>query len=99
MLNITEYTVEKLTDPFGILSGERFEYFLDIEVPEEDELFTENGLYIRVLFVSEEQNGRLVKYDILEKGSDQLLDFELEDEEVAMITAFCLEHLDEATVN
>ena len=81
MLNITEYTVEKLTDPFGILSGDRFEYFLDIEVPEEDELFTENGLYIRVLFVVEEQNGRLVKYDILEKGSDQLLDFELEDNE------------------
>ncbi|MFJ7638532.1 DUF6509 family protein [Peribacillus sp. NPDC097264] len=99
MLNITEYTVEKLTDPFGILSGDRFEYFLDIEVPEEDELFSENGLYIRVLFVVEEQNGRLVKYDILEKGSDQLFDFELEDEEVAMITAFCLEHLDEATVN
>ncbi|MFD6441322.1 DUF6509 family protein, partial [Peribacillus sp. NPDC060186] len=51
MLNITEYSVEKLNDPFGILSGERFEYFLDIEVPEEDELFSENGLYIRVLFV------------------------------------------------
>lgn len=99
MLNITEYTVEKLTDPFGILSGERFEYFLDIEVPEDDELFSENGLYIRVLFVAEEPKGRLVKYDILEKGSDQLFDFELEDEEVAVITAFCLEHLDEATVN
>ncbi|MET3318377.1 DUF6509 family protein [Peribacillus butanolivorans] len=99
MLNITEYSVEKLNDPFGILSGERFEYFLDIEVPEEDELFSENGLYIRVLFVVEEQVGKLIKYDIYEKGNDEVLDFDLEEEEEAMISDFCLKHLDEAMIN
>ena len=28
MLKIESYTVEKLEDPFGILSGDRYEFFL-----------------------------------------------------------------------
>ncbi|MCK1992419.1 pullulanase [Peribacillus muralis] len=99
MLNITEYSFEKLNDPFGILSGERYELFLDIEVAEDDELFSENGLYVRVLFVVEEQVGKLIKYDIFEKGTEGALDFELEEDEEAMITDFCLTHLDEAMNN
>ena len=31
MITITEYTVNKLNDPFGILAGDRYEYSLDIE--------------------------------------------------------------------
>ncbi len=99
MLKITEYTIEKLNDPFGILSGERYELFLDIKVPEEDELFSENGLYIRVLFAVEEQEGKLIKYDIFEKGNEGALEFDLEEDEEAMITDFCLKHLDEAMNN
>ncbi|MGE6378121.1 DUF6509 family protein [Peribacillus muralis] len=99
MLNITEYSIEKLNDPFGILTGERYELFLDIEVPEEDELFSENGLYIRALFVVEEQVGKLIKYDIFEKGNEDALEFELEDDEEALITDFCLKHSNEAMNN
>jgi hypothetical protein len=99
MLKITEYTIEKLNDLFGILSGERYELFLDIEVPEEDELFSENGLYIRVLFAVEEQQGKLIKYDIFEKGNEGALEFDLEEDEEAMITDFCLKHSDEAMNN
>ena len=39
-MNITEYTVEQIKDPTGILAGRRYEFLLNIEVPEEDELYT-----------------------------------------------------------
>lgn len=96
MIAITGYSVELLKDPFGILTGERYEFFLDIDVPEDDELYSEKGLYIRVLYTVEEQKSGIVKYDIMEKETDQILDFDLEEEEEASVEAFCKEHLDEA---
>lgn len=96
MVAITGYSVELLKDPFGILTGERYEFFLDIEVPEDDELFSEKGLYIRVLYTVENQKSGIVKYDIMEKGTDQILDFDLEEEEEVEVEAFCKEHLEEA---
>lgn len=96
MVTITEYSIEKLKDPFGILTGDRYEILLDITVPEDDELYTEVGIYIRVLYKVEENQSKLIKYDLLERGTDQLLDFELEDEEIEAVQAFCLKHLDEA---
>ncbi|RFU61587.1 DUF6509 family protein [Peribacillus glennii] len=96
MLAITGYSVERLKDPFGILSGERYEFFLDIDVPEDDELFSEKGLYIRVLYTVEADRHEIIKYDIMEKETEQILDFELEEDEEAAIDSFCKEHLSEA---
>ncbi|MBA9024800.1 MULTISPECIES: DUF6509 family protein [Bacillaceae] len=93
---ITEYSIEKLKDPFGILTGERYEVFLDITVPEDDELYTEAGIYIRILYKVEDHQTEMIKYDLLDRGSDKILDFELEDEEIKAVQAFCIEHLDEA---
>ncbi|WP_445670020.1 DUF6509 family protein [Peribacillus sp. FSL H8-0477] len=95
MLTITGYKVEKLKDPFDILTGDRYELFLDIEVPEDDELASEKGLYIRVLYVVDDNTSKVVKYDLLERETEQLLEFDLEDDELAMVAQFCKEHLKE----
>ncbi|UII54404.1 DUF6509 family protein [Cytobacillus spongiae] len=92
-MKITEYTIEKIEDPFGIIEGDRFEFFLHIDVPEEDELYSEKGIKLRVLFAAEEAGSRMVKYEFFEDETNQYLDFELEEEEEAMVVAFCQEHL------
>ncbi|MDR0267357.1 DUF6509 family protein [Paenibacillus sp.] len=96
MLTITEFQVELVKDPFRILAGKRYEYRLDIEVPEDDELYSENGLYVRAIYSEQEEGSSLVKYDLYEKSTDLYLDFDLEDDEVQVIEAFCLEHLGDA---
>ncbi|MDQ0217017.1 pullulanase [Peribacillus cavernae] len=95
MIAITGYRVELLKDPFGILTGERYEFFLDIDVPEDDELFSEKGLYIRVLYTVGEHQSGIVKYEIIENETEQSFNFELEEEETAAIDSFCKGHLNE----
>ncbi|GAB6259755.1 hypothetical protein PSKAS_52790 [Peribacillus sp. N1] len=40
--------------------------------------------------------GKLIKYDIFEKGKEGALEFDLEEDEEAIITDLCLKQLDEA---
>lgn len=94
MIEIQSYTVEKLEDPFGILSGERYEYILEIAVPEEDELYTEKGLQLRVIYVMDENKDQISKYEFIESETQSVLDFELEDDELSMVLQFCKEHTD-----
>lgn len=91
-MEITGYTVEKLHDPTGIIEGSRYEFFLEINVPEEDELFSDNGIILRVLFA--EQNGKyfIPHYEFIEKISNTILDFALEEEEEKNVYKFCVEH-------
>lgn len=96
MVTITEFQVEQVKDPFRILAGKRYEYKLDLDVPEDDELYSENGIYVRAIYSEQEEGGGLVKYDVYEKSTDRYLVFELEDDEVQMIEKFCREHLEEA---
>ncbi|OPH57175.1 pullulanase [Paenibacillus ferrarius] len=95
MFTITSYTVELVKDPFQILTGQRYEFLIDIEVEEDDELYSESGLYIRVIYNVEEAKSGLLKYEIYEKTTQLYLDFELEDEEIASVEAFCKEHVQE----
>jgi len=96
MLTINGYSVEFVKDPFGILSGKRYEFLIDIELPEEDELHSEKGLYLRVVYSVEESGNRIIKHEIIEKETDRHLEFELEDEEEKFVLAFCEEHYNEA---
>lgn len=96
MLTITNYSVELVKDPFGILSGKRYEFLLDLEVPEEDELFSENGIYARVIFKVVENETSIVSCDLIEKITNRVLDFEMEAEEEAALAEFCKEHLPES---
>lgn len=99
MISVTEYSVEKLVDPFGILTGDRYEYLLDIEVEEDDELYTEGGLSIRLIYVINNENQSIAKYDIIAKATEEVLDFDLEDDEINMILTFCNEHCKEVESN
>ncbi|MBB3111236.1 hypothetical protein FHS18_003304 [Paenibacillus phyllosphaerae] len=96
MLTITSYSVELVKDPFGILPGKRYEFILDLEIPEDDELHSEMGIYVRVVYRSQEENSGIVKYEIRERSSDRYIEMDFEDEELAEIDSFCREHLAEA---
>src|SRR5688500_13273527 len=89
MFTISNYTIEQIHDPFAILTGERYEFKLSIEVDEDDELFSENGLFLRVIYRVDEASQGIVKYEIYETTTEHYLDFDLEADEVAMVAAFC----------
>ncbi|MFT8323064.1 MAG: DUF6509 family protein [Bacillus sp. (in: firmicutes)] len=91
-MNINEFTVEKINDPTGILSGERYEFFLNLEMDEDDDLSTIQGLQLKVLFFVEGDNTKILNYDFYNSSENKYLDFALEEEEVAEVYAFCKEN-------
>ncbi|AUO09040.1 pullulanase [Paenibacillus jamilae] len=99
MLNFTAYTVDQIKDAFGILSGQRYEFIIEVEVEEDDELYTENGIYIRALYLVDEEKTRLLKYELFEKATDRYIELELEDDELQAVENFCKEHVQDGAVN
>lgn len=95
-MDIIGYTVEKLEDPFGLLSGERYEFFLDLNVEEDDELYSEKGVGLKVIFVIDQEEKKLLQYHFYEKGTEKVLDFALEDDEEELVRSYCLAHAAEA---
>ncbi|MDQ1001960.1 hypothetical protein QFZ28_002360 [Neobacillus niacini] len=93
-MNITGHTIEKLVDPFGLLSGDRYEFFLEIDVEEEDELYSEKGVGIKVLFVVDEKGARISHYHLYERGTDKVLDFALEEDEELTVFNYCKGNID-----
>ena len=88
-MNITEYTVEQIKDPTGILSGDRYEFFLTIEFDEDDELSEEEHLQLKVLFYKDAEESKILNYDFYNSLENKYLDYGLEDEELAEIKTFC----------
>ncbi|GGA44900.1 pullulanase [Psychrobacillus lasiicapitis] len=96
-MKITSYEVEKIKDPTGIITGDRYEFLLGIEVPEDDELFDEDSsLDLRVILAVVETEERIVQYHFLNRSNGKVLDFGLEEEEEVEVFAFCKEHYNEA---
>ncbi|PZD97039.1 pullulanase [Paenibacillus sambharensis] len=95
-LNISEYSVEYVKDPFGIIAGKRYEFILDLTIEEDDELFSPQGVYARVIFGVEDTGSRIVKYDLVERTTDRYLEFDLDEEELQELEAFCRAHYTEA---
>ncbi|WP_088105588.1 DUF6509 family protein [Halalkalibacter urbisdiaboli] len=93
-MEIVSHEVEKINDPTGILTGERYEFHLNVEVPEDDELFSVHGLYIRVI-IADDQEVSMKQYQIYEKGTDRYLDFDLEEEELDLVQQYCYQYLAE----
>lgn len=88
-MNIKGHTVEKVEDTTGILQGDRYEFFVSIDVEEEDELYSENGLYIKVIFAVEDHSSRIIQYDIFENETDKFIDLALEEEEEQLLLEYC----------
>ncbi|MFC7370617.1 DUF6509 family protein [Fictibacillus iocasae] len=89
MMNITRHDVDQLKDPTGILKGERYEFFIHFEVEEDDELYSENGLYIKLIYAQEDGEGRIANYQLFENNTNEPLDFELEEDELQVFQEFC----------
>lgn len=94
MFEVTEYSMELLKDPFGILTGQRYEFVLDLNIDEEDELYSAEGISLRVIYVVDGEQSRIAKYEFLKRTSNQYVDFELEEDEHAWVEAYCKECLE-----
>lgn len=90
---ITDHKLEKMDDPFGILEGNRYEYRLFASVDEEDELFSPEGFYIRVLYVVTETDQKIAGLFLHSRADDTVLDFELEEDELKIVRDYCAAHL------
>ncbi len=93
-MEITAYTMEKITDPTGILTGERYEFRLYITLDEEDELYAEGGTGIRAIFAVDGDVEKIASAYFFERETENILDFELEEEEIEAILAFCQNNLE-----
>lgn len=94
MFAITAYTVEKMKDPFGILPGDRYEFVLELEVDEEDELHHDEGVSLRVVYLKEESGERIVNYEFQKTTSGGYIDMEMEEDELQFVSDFCRERLE-----
>ncbi|MDQ0060043.1 DUF6509 family protein [Paenibacillus harenae] len=94
MFEVTEYSVEVMKDPFGILTGQRYEFMLDLDIDEEDELYSQEGISLRVIYVVDGEQSRIAKYEFLTRSSNSYVDFELEEDEHAWVLAYCKECLE-----
>ena len=92
-MEITAYSVEEIKDPTNIIEGKRYEFLLDVEVDEEDELYTEGGIEIRALIGENFGEVRVLNYFLKTRLSEEVLDFALEEDEEQMILDFCKEEL------
>jgi hypothetical protein len=93
-MEITGHIVEKLNDPTGIIVGDRYEFFLNIEVPEDDELYSENGVLLKVIYAVEDHESRIALYQFIERATNEVLDFALEDEEEELVNEYCKQHIE-----
>jgi hypothetical protein len=91
-LNITGHSVEKLKDPFGLLSGERYEFFLELEVEEEDELYSSGGVGLKIIYTREELKQKISQYHFVERGTQKIIDFALEEDEEELVLTYCQEN-------
>lgn len=93
MMEITGHTVEKLEDPFGLLSGDRYEFFLNLNIDEDDELYSEKGVGLKVIYVVDHNGPKILQYYFFEKESEQIFDFALEDDEEELVKDYCSKNI------
>ena len=92
-MEITAFSIEEIKDPTNIIEGKRYEFLLDVEVDEEDELYSAAGIEIRVIVGQKDEEVRVLNYFLTDKADNKMLDFALEEEEEAMILHFVREEL------
>jgi len=95
-MEITQFTMDEILDPTNIIEGKRYEFILDMEVDEDDELYHEAGIEVRILIAEKGEELFILNYFVMEKAEGEYLDFALEDEELNEILAFCKEELAKA---
>lgn len=92
-MNILAYTMEEILDPTNILEGQRYEFLLDLETDEEDELFENGGVDLRVIVAKNEESITIADYFFMQTADKKILDFGLEEEEEQEVLAFVKQHV------
>lgn len=92
-MNILSYMMEEILDPTNIIEGERYEFLLELDIDEEDELFQEGGIDARVIVSKKEDAYAIVTYFLIAKRDQSYLELALEEDEEEEILAFCKEHI------
>lgn len=92
-MDITQYSVEEIKDPTNIIEGKRYEFLIDVEIDEEDELYREQGVEIRAIIGELNGEYSLKNYFLIDKADRSFLDFALDEEEEVEILAFCQNEL------
>lgn len=91
-MEIIEYSVIELIDPTGILSGKRFEFKIYVRFDEEDELYTEQGTGVRIIYTIDGELEKVASYQLFDRATETYLDFGLEEDEETALSLFCKEH-------
>lgn len=94
-MNITEYVMEEIFDPTGLITGERYEFKIYVDLEEDDELYRPEGIGIRTILAVDNDEKKLVVAHFFDRSTEEALAFELEDEEFTMIESFCIEQYEE----
>ena len=94
-MEVKEYSMKKMLDPTGILTGDRYEFMLYIALDEDDELYAEGGTGIRAILAVEDNVERIATASFFERATEKVLNFELEEEEEQAVLQFCKMHLEE----
>lgn len=92
-MEIGAFSIEEIKDPTNIIEGKRFEFLIDIEVDEDDDLYSEAGIEARVIVGQKEEEVRILNYFLIDKGDNEMLEFALEEEEEEIIFRFVQEEL------
>lgn len=95
MLTVQSYIVEYIKDPFGIISGQRYEFMVHLDIAEDDELYVDGGVSARTIVKVENEVVSIVTYDLMSTTTHQILEFDLEEDEEAELLQFCKDHLPE----
>ena len=92
-MELGAFSVEEIKDPTNIIEGKRFEFLIDLEVDEEDDLYSEAGIETRVIVGQKDEEVRILNYFLIDKADNEILEFALEEEEEEMIFRFVQEEL------
>lgn len=92
-MEITAFSIEEIKDPTNIIEGKRYEFLLDVEVDEDDELYSAAGIEVRVIVGQQDEEVRILNYFLTDKADNKMLDFALEEDEEAIILNFVSEEL------
>lgn len=93
-MDIISYVMDQILDPTNIIEGERYEFTLELNIDEEDELFQEGGVDLRAIIAKKADQFSVVDYFFIAKADQSYLEFGLEEDEEQEILAFCKSHIE-----
>ncbi|MFD2116667.1 DUF6509 family protein [Paenibacillus yanchengensis] len=81
--------IVKQHDPYKIIIGDRYECLLELSVEEDDDLYDEKGVMLRVIFAVEPEKSFIAKYEFLTASDNKFIALEMVEEEEAVVLDYC----------